>query len=358
MKIYLFLSLLCLSTPFIQCSQRGDHRTAIPAISANSAIDTLTVSVQELLRRDFNSTLVCNGRLEAAGKASLQFAVSGMVCQVLVHEGESVRQNDVIALIDDTNARTQLKSAQLGYSQSLMALQDRLSDMDLTLADTLALSYEQKNALFLSTGFSQAQLSLSVARDQLEFCILRAPFQGRIADLNGKEYQYIQGEFCKLVNDSLFDVCFQVLESELHGVRVGQSVTVVPYSDSEVRIDGRIVSVNPLVADNGMVNVRARIKGNDGLIDGMAVQVSIITPYANSFVVPRSAVRITDGRSLLFTYSKGKSVWNYVEIVRANDREYAVEPDLRRNSPLKQGDLVIVSGIDNLTDGSPVRIRE
>lgn len=340
----------------VSCSRPELSGQALPRVSGMAGTDTLAVSVSKLVRQEFHSTLVCNGRLEACRSAQLRFDLQGRLLHVNVHEGEFVQPGQVIAAIDDRDSRIQVESARMGLNSSLLALQDRLADMDMTLADTLLLTREQKMSLWLSTGYSQAGLALKVAERQLENCVLRAPFAGRIADISGHEYQYAQGDFCRLVDDSRFNVWFQVLESELKGISEGKRVTVSPYSDSGIKAKGMVVSVNPRVSDNGMVNVMAQIDGARGLIDGMNVQICLINPFPDSFVVPRSAVRSSNGHHLLFTYSAGKSVWNYIEIVGANESEYSVIPDERRNSPLKEGDLVITGGVDNLTDGSPVRI--
>lgn len=340
------------------CRSQVGELADIPRIEGREADDTVAVVVEKLVRRDFNSTLVCNGKLEAQYKASIQFSMPGTVSGIFVEEGETVDRGDRLAVIDDRNARYQVQMAEFSYEQSLMTLEDRLTDMELTIADTLYMPSDQKRALYLATGFSQAWLSLCSARQVLEECTLRAPFRGKVADLAGKLYQSSPGEFCKLVDDSHFIVHFQLLESELRDVSKGKKVLVSPYSDLGKSVQGTVTSVNPLISDNGMVSVQALIEGYPGLIDGMNVQVSLLTPYPGSLVVPRSAVKTSNGHTLLFTFSNGRCVWNYVEIVRATDGEYSVEPDLKRNSPLREGDMVIVQGIENLVDGMPVKILE
>lgn len=351
------LSLL-IAVQAVACSMGGQADTALPRIPGYAVIDTLPVRVEVLERGDFNKTIVCNGRIEASRKASISYPVSGMVSRVLVREGEQVSQGDMIGLLDDSNSRDQLQLARIDYRQALMNLEDRLADMDMSIEDTVALSSQQKQAMYMTTGFMNAQIALARAESGIEACTIRAPFPGKIADLQGREYQMAHGEFCKLVDDGMFTVRFQVIDSELKRISRGLPVSVSPFTDRDLRIAGTITSINPLVSDNGMVNVQAQIPGAPGLVDGMNVLIHVNFTIPEAMVVPRSAVITSNGHPMLFTYSAGKSVWNYVDIVTANDEQYMVEPDTKRNSPLKEGDMVILGGVENLIDGSPVTIIE
>ena len=56
------------------------------------------------------------------------------------------------------------------------------------------------------------------------------------------------------------------------------------------------------------------------------------------------------GRSVIFTYKKGRSYWNYIEAGEENSRQMVVEDGLH------EGDTVIVSGNMNLAHDVPVKI--
>ena len=85
------------------------------------------------------------------------------------------------------------------------------------------------------------------------------------------------------------DVSFNILESELPLLAIGDRVEVSPYSSSAV-YQGRIAEINPVVDENGLVEVTATVGNGKGLADGMNVKVSVQKSVGRQLVVPKSAV--------------------------------------------------------------------
>ena len=56
-------------------------------------------------------------------------------------------------------------------------------------------------------------------------------------------------------------------------MRVGDRVEVTPYAAATGTRQGSISEINPLVDENGMVRVKAKVDGGDRLYDGMNVRV-------------------------------------------------------------------------------------
>ncbi len=58
-------------------------------------------------------------------------------------------------------------------------------------------------------------------------------------------------------------------------IGIGDEVEVVPYSVEIGKLQARISEINPQVDDEGTVRIKARVKGNSWLLDGMNVQVFV-----------------------------------------------------------------------------------
>ena len=101
------------------------------------------VTVVRLERRTFNKQLVCNGKLDAQGKATLQFAQQGTIERINYREGQTVAAGAVVATLDKRQAEQQLKQSQLAYDKALLQLSDRLLDYNLTIADTATMPENQ-----------------------------------------------------------------------------------------------------------------------------------------------------------------------------------------------------------------------
>jgi hypothetical protein len=110
-----------------------------------------------------------------------------------------------------------------------------------------------------------------------------------------------------------------------------------------------------VVDRNGLVDVKAIIKNNGDLIEGMNVRVLIENEVPEQYVVPKEAVVLRDNWEVLFKITKGKAYWNYVQIVHENSSSYAVIPHPEKSTAsLNPGDTIIVSGNLNLAHESEV----
>ena len=323
---------------------------------ANSAEDVRAVSVMPLERTVFYKQMLCNGQLEAYSKASLQFRASGTVSSVKVGEGDFVKKGQILASLDSTDYARQLRSAEIQMDKARLNLADRLLDYGYSLDDTSSMPSELKKTILLNSGFTDACMAMDDVRGYIENCVLRAPFSGRVANLQGRAYEP-GGQLCTLVDDSRFLIHFPVLEPELDFIHQGQTVLVSPLSDKEKVMRGKIISINPAVSQNGQIGVTAMIPGRDGFLDGMNVRVTVQDSVPGQLVVPKNAVIVRDGREVLFKYVDGRSIWTYVNVVMSNSIQHVIVPDKEKGSLLDEGDLVVISGNMNLGDNVPIVIE-
>ena len=317
------------------------------------------VTVVPLERKAFNKQLVCNGKLEAQSKVTLQFATQGTVAEIGVRDGQKVQKGQILASLDKEQPRRQLEQARLAFDKAEMNLADRLLDYGYTLADTARIPADQKRVIYINTGFIDAQLALENAERTYKQCDLKAPFSGKVASVKGRIYEQ-SGQLCTLIDDSRYMVRFSVLETEYGFVHVGQPVLVTPFVNNDVTLKGSIISINPTVDQNGQISVTAQVPGADELMDGMNVRITVENSVPNQLVVPKSAVVIRDNMEVLFRIEPvtGHSLWTYVNVVMSNTMEHVVEPNKDRGADLNIGDLIITSGNLNLGDDAEVVIQE
>ena len=317
------------------------------------------VTVVPLERKVFNKQLICNGKLEAQSKVSVQFSAQGTIAQVNVHDGQKVQKGQVLASLDKEQPRRQLEQARLAFDKAEMNLADRLLDYGYTLADTAKIPAEQKRVIYINTGFIDAKMALENAERTFKQCDLKAPFGGKVANVKGRVFEQ-SGQFCSLIDDSRYVVRFSILETEYKFVHVGQQVLVSPFINSDVVLKGSILSINPTVDQNGQIAVTAQVPGSDELMDGMNVRITAENSVPDQLVVPKSAVVIRDNMEVLFRIDPetGHSLWTYVNVLMSNTTEHVVEPNKERSANLNVGDLIITSGNLNLGDDAEVVIQE
>lgn len=361
MKAYKIIGVLVVAVLVCSCKSKKDSKDAVQDETemARGKYDKEKneVTVVPLERKTFNKQLVCNGRLEAQSKVTVQFATQGTVAQIDVRDGQKVQKGQILASLDKDQPKRQLEQARISFSKAEMTLADRLLDYNYTLADTASIPADQKRKIYINTGFIDARMALENAERTYRDCDLKAPFSGKVASLKGRVHEQ-GGQLCTLIDDSRYLVRFSVLETEYKFVHTGQQVLVSPFVNSDVVLKGSILSINPTVDQNGQIAVTAQVPGSDELIDGMNVRITVENSLPNQLVVPKSAVVIRDNLEVLFRYKDGKSEWTYVNVLMSNTTEHVIEANKDRGAEINVGDLVITSGNLNLGDNASVVIVE
>lgn len=346
-------------TVFLSSCASGDSGTFKEG-KAVSVPQVNEVEVIVLEKTDFARQLLSNGKLKAWRRASLVFGTAGVLSQVNATNGSLVQEGTVIARVDSPDLELSLEAAQIALEKARLSLYDVLAGQGYAAMDTLSVPSDVLEMAKMRSGYTSSLNSLQKARYDVEGMVLKAPFKGRIADLKLSRYDKVSSDvFCTLIDDSSFDVDFPVMESEYAFVAKGLPVKVSPFADPSVRLDGVVTQINPTVDKNGQISVRAKVRNDGSLIDGMNVKVIVERLMPGQLVVPRSAVVVRDNLDVLFTYSDdGKAHWTYVNILESNGDSHVVQANLDRGASLKAGDKVIVSGNLNLADGSSVQLKQ
>ena len=170
--------------------------------------------------------------------------------------------------------------------------------------------------------------------------------------MNGRIYDKTDNgkPFCTLIERKSFEAEFSVMESELSDLQKGQTLRVFPFA-FEGEYVGLITQINPVIEDNGLVKITAKVKNNGGkLLEGMNVRVLIQNNLPNQLVVPKSAVLLRQNKEVVFTHKEGVAHWVYVSTGQENSTSYTI------TDGLKAGDEVIVNGNLNLADDAKVKV--
>jgi len=197
------------------------------------------------------------------------------------------------------------------------------------------------------------------AKYNFESSQLVAPFSGVLANINKKLYDRIDAgtTFCTLIDDSEFEAEFRVVESEAGDILLNDEVQLIPFSSQKI-CRGRISEINPVIDENGMILVKAKVKNSGGLIDGMNVKVIVEKNIPDQMVVPKSAILLRDNQEVLFRFTgNGVAFWTYVQTLAENTTSFSVIANPDKGAQLSPGDTVIISGNLNLAHESRVEVK-
>jgi RND family efflux transporter MFP subunit len=317
----------------------------------SSVRDAVTVSTMELKRTTFYHELISNGKVYAKNITSVPFRVDGTIEKVYVKNGDHVNKGDKLARIEEFKYRIQHEKAEQQLEKAIIEFKDDLISFHGTM-DTVGLDPEQLRMTKIRSGLMDAQTNLRETEYNLKNTVIYAPISGLVADLDARELNpssiYPDG-LCKIIDNSVVEIEFPVLESEYSFIEKNMPVSVLPFTENGKSYTGRITKINPVVDNSGMVKVTAELKNGSRLIEGMNVKILIRKPEPGRLVIPKEALVIRQGRDVVFVRVDSLAIWKYVTTEFENSDSFSI------SEGLEEGDLVIYKGNVNLAHETIVK---
>lgn len=348
--VWLCVAVLFSSVFFPGCQPAASERgEAADPEALQAEVPRQPVRIQPVRRGAFAVERHATGVLRPARKVDVVSSRSGRILQLPVQEGQRVVRGQLLALVDTTELHFELRQALLALEEAEYQKNDMLVMQGGRWGVDTSVSRAVLDNLLIVSGLKRAREALRRLEHERASCFVRAPFAGRVAELEVAEGAMAQPgqKLCALLDESSYEAEFMLLEQEAAVVRPGMRVRVEPLALEGRALPARIHSINPVVSEEGLVRVRALLEGNDRaaglLMEGMQVRVAIERVLPDRIVVPRSAVVLRSARPVVFTYDAAtqRAKWHYVTIEAENSEEVAISEGL-------EGDeMVIVEG--NLT---------
>ena len=305
-----------------------------------------------LERQNFNNEIISNGVLESSRKTEIRIGISGRLKANSLKNGSEIEKGGLLASIDDHEQKWILERKKIDFRRSQIDLESELLGYGKTLADTTTLSQQILETVKLKSGYFTALQEMREAEYQFRQTRILAPFRGKVANLKYKPFSYVNsGEtLCLLIDDREFEVVFHIIEAEAKVLTTSREVLVKPFS-MEKSYKGVITAMNPLIDENGLMEVRATVKNIGGkLIEGLNVRVQVRQQIKDQLVIPKEAMVLRDGRKVVFTLRDSIAWWNYVATGLENVDSYTI------TEGLQESEEVIVRGNLNLAHESKVKV--
>ena len=337
------------------------------------------------------SLLDASGYVVALRQASVSAKAIYKVNEVLVQEGQPVKQGQVLAKLDDTNARAALEQSKAQVKQ----LEAALVAAKLAADDTRPIFLRNKTQLAeglispetfdaskstydaAQTATLVAESNLTVARAAVDIAqryeddtIIKAPFDGVVTVKTAQPGEIVSPQFsggggiAKIVDMDSLEVDVDVSENFINRVRPGQAARITLNAYPDWQIPAEVIAVIP-TADRSKATVKVRIgfKQKDArIVPEMGARVSFLddaiqsrdgpAPQTSAVLVPAEAVQVNGDTGTLFVING-----NVVE--RRAVRLGARGPDGQTIlAGLQPGAVLAIGDFTKLTDGSRVRIAQ
>jgi HlyD family secretion protein len=340
------------------------------------------------------AVLNASGYVTARRRATVSSKVTGKVLEVLLEEGQTVREGQILARLDDSQMR-----AALGYAEAQLAAsrksaaedQARLAQAELTLKRREQLLKEnvvgraeldaaqsEVDSLKARIAYAQQQVLVAesqvhVQRTNLADMVVRAPFTGVAVSKDAQPGEMISpvsagGGFTRtgigtIVDMSSLEIEVDVNETYINRVSPGQKVEAVLDAYQDWRIPAHVITTIP-TADRQKATVRVRIGfdklGDPRILPDMAVKVSFLrddpagasaAPPAPSVIVPKAAIRTEAGRSIVFIVKEDRVERRAVSVGAASGDQVEVLSGISVN------ERVVIDGPATLKDGDKVKVQ-
>jgi len=336
--------------------------------------------------------LNASGYVTPRRRATVAAKITGRVTGVFFDEGMSVKEGQILATLDDSDAKRALTSALADRDAARAAIPDleaqlQLAQIELKRAQQLrgenvqsqdALDTARTNveSLQAKIGLAKQQIDAAQARvgeaqQVVDNCVIRAPFSGIIVSKDAQVGEMVSpisagGGFTRtgiatIVDMNSNEIEVDVNEAYIARVKPGQKVVATLDAYPDWQIPSHVRTIIP-TADREKATVKVRIsfdKLDPRILPDMGVKVAFLDESqpqtqkqsAAKAIVPQSAVRGHGDQSYVFAVRDNKIERRAVSLGRTIGNEVEVI------AGVNPGDDVVVQGPENLQDGQKVNTQ-
>ncbi len=348
----------------------------------------IRVAVVSVERGDVLSTVSNTraGTVDACRRAGMSPSLGGQIATLPVRKGDAVTTGQVMLELWNDDLRAELEATRRDVvasrarkdevcvratiakeeAQRLTSLLARGLAAEEETARAVGEQKAQKaacNAARDATKVSEAQVDVSLAR--LERTLLRAPFDGVIAEINGELGEFVTPSPVGIATPSTIDLidssCLYISapidEVDAPSVRTGQKALITMDAFPGRKFPGFVRRVAPYVLDiekqARTVEIEAEIEmpdeDGDVLLPGYSADVEIILATRDNVlrvptqvILDGTRVFVLDGATLAERrIETGISSWEYTEIVQGLDEGELVVLTVDREGVVDGADAVV-----------------
>ena len=304
------------------------------------------------------STLNAIGTMAAVRGVTVSADQAGIVEEILFESGDSVREGQVLVVLDTRQEQAQMAAAE---AQRVLArlnfnrMQELLEQRVVSKAEFDSATAESR----------QADARVGEIRAAIERKTIRAPFPGTLGIRQINKGQYLAGGDPVVPLQSLnpLYVNFGVPQQAIGQVRVGRTVRVTTEQLANAAFDGRISAIDSVVDQTTRnIQVQATLANPSGTLrPGMFVQTEMPVGAEQRVVaLPASAISYAPYGDSVFVVAdlkddKGHTYrgvrQQFVKLGPARGDQVAVV------SGVNAGDEVVTSGVFKLRNGAAVLVN-
>jgi RND family efflux transporter MFP subunit len=335
-----------------------------------------TATVQTVTPAQASAILAATGYTYARRKASVGAKIVGRIIDLRVDEGDTVKANQVIALLDNQDLEAAVREAEARLAEARAQLADARREKERRegLLAAEAVPQETYDAAVTRLEVAEAQVKtaeaeLAAARARLDYAIIRSPLDGVVIDRNvelgemvapgGFTTQQSTGSIVRIADPASLEVEADINESYIARLELGQPALIQVDAVPDHLYHGRLRQIVPTGdRQKAVVEVKVTIDDRDRrLVPDMSCTVTFLEEGTQAallqqkptVLVPRQAVRRAGAEAYVFKVQEGRLRRTPVVVGEERGDQYVVV------SGLQGGETVVRGNLETLEDGQRVR---
>lgn len=303
------------------------------------------VEVATVTPRAISTYYQTTATLEPEKRVDILCKLAGEVAQILVEEGDVVKEGQILCRLDDAELSVALEQARINRDKQKLELErlDAMHEQNL-IAD--------KEYQDIKYQFELAANAYESARVKYEYTQIRAPFDGVVTTrlVDPGENVAMASRLFVVADVRPLLLSMYLPEAEAHRVRPGQRVFIRPDTDPDAQFAGEILRIAPEVdLRTGTVKVTAQTSG--GGVPGSFVRVRILMDtHEGVLAVPRRSVVADAGDHFVYIAAADTVRRAPVGI------GYEDETHAEITHGLQPGDTVVTAGVGGIREGTKVKL--
>ena len=286
------------------------------------------------------------GEIVAKSSVPLSFPLGGQLTSVQVKSGQSVREGQVLATVDDVQAKAMLESAEAMLNQAkdgyrrLKPLHEQGGISDVKWVE-------------METNLQKAQSMAISSRKRYEECTLRATQNGVINLLDVEVGQQLSpgqpiGEILDLTGKK---ATFTVPESEIGALLHGDKLKVtLPALEQtfDATIDEKSFIATRLAHTYKVTALLNPSENVDALLPGMVCRVVVENKQVKGYIISAGCVQTQQTGNSVWVIRNGRAERTMIGIVEF------VENGVLVSTGLEAGDTIISKGYQKMYNGARI----
>lgn len=338
-KTNYFSTLVALALLTVSCHTKNEGEEKPQAVKVN---------VQRIQKVDKIQELNYSATIEADNTAQVSFAAAGTVNNVLVDEGQTVKNGQLLATIDATTYSNALQIANLSYEQSADTYK-RLNEL------YVKGSLPEKDYIDIKTKLAQSAANKRISAKQIADTRLYAPMSGIIT------HRFIEKGSTAAPGIPAFSIIktdmvyakITVPESEVGIFKHGMAANVfIPTLNDSIK--GKISIINPQADDRSKTfTIKIKIdNGSQKLLPGMLAYVKVNPMKTEKVIVIPATAVVRDADDITYVYVAN----NNKTVVRKRITVGSITgmQEIIIKDGLSENDIIVTAGQSRLKDGAQV----